>query len=54
VKWLARLFGRRDEIQQGEAGLPPVPETDVVGAQARRLVEEGSATPRSSSEEGGD
>ena len=40
---------------QGEASLPHVPdeESNVVGEQVQRLVEEDAATPRSSTEEGG-
>ena len=38
----------------GEANLPPVPEdaANVVGEQARQLLEDASATPRGSTEEG--
>jgi predicted DNA-binding protein with PD1-like motif len=40
---------------QGETSLPHVPdeESNVVGEQGQRLVEEEAATPRSSTEEGG-
>jgi hypothetical protein len=46
--------GDSAEPVQGETSLPhvPVEESNVVGEQGRRLVEEEAATPRGSTEQG--
>jgi hypothetical protein len=49
-----RSTDRSADPPQGEANAPHVPdeEADLVGQQARRLVEEEAAIPRSATEEG--